>query len=158
MKLDATNVRGEKQLLEGDPMVLKGFEFNIDGPLSSTLRTTVGSTFNRTTGAASITIPAMVPTRSISAPGGATHYKIVGGAAAVDFTTKTADADTDESAYLPLDNNQASALTLAFSLPANATAPVLNVVGIKFFLDDNGVKYPLNNGAYNSMSIVDIDV
>jgi hypothetical protein len=31
-------------------------------------------------------------------------------------------------------------------------------VGIKFFLDDNGVKYPLNNGAYNSMSIVDIDV
>jgi hypothetical protein len=67
-------------------------------------------------------------------------------------------SDTDGSGYLPISNSAATALSLNLTLPANSTGIIFLVVGIRFFLDDSGVKYPISNGAYNAMSIVDVDV
>jgi hypothetical protein len=119
---------------------------------------TIGTTINRTSGAVGVNIPAFVPTTSLSVPAGATHYKFIVGASAVDFDMKTFVTDKDEWGYLPIDNTATAALPLSLALPANATGIIFQVVGIRFFLDDSGIKYPITNDAYNAMSIVGVDV
>ena len=156
LQADATSLRGQRNVLDGEAELLEGFEFNEAAKLSATLFTPYTATVNRTTGAATLNIPAFVPAQSISAPDGVTHFKIVSGATAIDFEGGTSVTDLQDSGILPWDNLQTAAITLAHTLPPASEHPVFLLMGIIFYQKVNGADYPLKNGVYNTLSIVKV--
>jgi len=157
VKTDSNNERGLRTVQDGDMKMLKGFEFNINGKLSSTLFTDFVSAFDRVAGDGSINIGAFSPAVRIAAPAGTTHFKVVTGVAELDFKHEVSVFESDETAILPYDNANTAAIALSANITANSTLPVFQVLGIEFYQEVNGQMYPLKNGAYNALSIVEID-
>jgi hypothetical protein len=156
IQADATNTRGQRNVIDGEAELLEGFEFNINGKLGTTLYAPYTATIDRVTGALSVNIPAFIPLNMIAAPGGATHFKIVSAGAEIDFENETFVVDDSASTVLPWDTTATSVLNLSNSVTANSTHPLFLVLGIEFYQEVNGQKYPLKNGAYNALALVKV--
>lgn len=100
IKLDITSVRGQRNVLDGELSILEGFEFNADVAFGSIFPSVIQSTFVRATGSSTVTIPAHVPSNSISAPAGTTHYQFVAETALVDFESGASKTDSRESVVM----------------------------------------------------------
>ena len=157
VKTDATNDRGLRTIESGDMNLLKGFEFNINGKLGSTLFVGYSNDFNRVAGDATVGIAPFSPKIRIAAPSGTTHFKMVMGAAEVDFANETSVFESDETAVLPYDNANTAQIDLTASVTANSTLPVIQVLGVEFYQEVNGAMYPLKNGSYNALAVVKVD-
>ena len=153
---DITNPRGLRNVIDGEAELLEGFEFNIRGKLGTCLYAPYSSTIDRIAGTLTANIPAFIPSNMIAAPSGTTHYKIVSAGAEIDFEKEAFLVDAQETAILPWDNVATPGINLANAVTANSTLPMFLVLGITFYQDVNGQKYPLKNGAYNSLSIVKV--
>jgi hypothetical protein len=156
IQADATNVRGQRNVIDGEAELLQGFEFNVNAKLGSTLYAPYTSTIDRVAGTLTVDVPAYIPVNMVAAPGGTTHFKIVSAGAEIDFENETFVMDTQESAVLPLDSTLTAVLNLVNAVTANSTHPLFLVLGIEFYQDVNGVKYPLKNGAFNALSLVSV--
>ncbi len=156
-KTDTTNERGLRTLQDGDLKLLENFEFNLNGKLGTTLFAAFTKAFDRVTGQATLNIDAFSPTLRINAPTGTTHFKVVMGAAELDFENETSTFDNDETAILPYSATDTAAIALTGSLTTNSTLPVIQVLGIEFFQEVNGQMYELKNGAYNALAVVTTD-
>lgn len=154
---DTVNPRGQRNVIDGEASLLKGFEFNSQAKLSTTLYAPFALSFNRVSGQLSASFNTFVPADMVSAPAGTTHFKLSLAGAAVDFEAETYEVETAESNYYPLDNNSISALNLTVSLTANSSHPVFSLLLIEFVQEVNGLKYSLKNGSFNAASIVDVD-
>jgi hypothetical protein len=157
VKTDAINERGMRTIQDGNLGLLKGFEFNTNGKLGSTLFATYSSTYDRATGDVAVDIVAFAPTIRIAAPSGTTHFKVVTGAAELDFAGETSAFENDETAVLPYDSAMGAAISLTTTAPANSTNPVIIVLGVEFYQEVNGAMYPLKNGSYNALSVIEVD-
>lgn len=157
IKTDTTNDRGLRTLTEGDFNLLLGFEFNLNGKLGTTLFTPFVNAFDRVSGDATLDIAPFSPTLRIAAPSGTTHFKVVMGAAELDFENESSVSENDETAILPYTSADTAAIALTASLTANSTVDVVQVLGIEFYQEVNGQMYELKNGAYNALSVVTID-
>lgn len=158
IKSDTTSVRGERNVLSGDLTLLAGFEFNEEALLARTLFSSFTKTIDRASGSAVITLPAMSPTESLRPPAGATHVRLVSGLAAVDFVTGESQIVKVTSAELLLSAESFDALTLNLSLPSAGTLPLFLLFGTEFYQEVNGRFYGLRNGAYNALSLLDVNV
>ncbi len=156
-KTDTTNERGARTLQDGDLNLLLGFEFNLNGKLGATLFAPFTKAFDRVAGDATLDIPAFSPSVRIAAPAGTTHFKVVMGAAELDFDNESSTFESDETAILPYTAANTAAIALSASLPANSTLPVVQVMGIEFYQEVNGQMYSLKNGAYNALSVTIAD-
>lgn len=156
IQMDAVNPRGLRNVIDGEAELLEGFEFNINGKLSTTLFAPSTKTLDRVSGNAKIDIPAFVPTDNIIAPGGSTHYKIVGAGMEIDFEGGTYVCVQSETAMQTLDNVLTTAIELDHALPPNSTHPLFLVLGISFYQEVNGEHYVLKNGSYNALQIVKV--
>ena len=154
---DATNPRGQRNVIDGEAELLEGFEFNIAGKLGTTLYAPYTSTIDRVAGTLAVSIPAFVPLNMIAAPGGSTHFKIVSAGAEVDFENETYIVATSETAVLPWDATTTAVINLSNAVTANSTHPLFLVLGIEFYQEVNGQMYPLKNGAYNALALVKVD-
>jgi hypothetical protein len=157
IKSDTASVRGQKQISLGDLSLINEFDFNADGKLSVVFKNRFTTSMTRLTGVAKIDIPAYNPEGTIFPPGGATHYKLFTTAAEIDFDNNASVTETIESGFLPLNNVATTLLTLSVTLTPNTTLPVFQAMGIRFYQEDNGVKYALNNSAADAVSIVAVD-
>lgn len=157
IKTDTTNDRGLRTLTEGDFNQLLGFEFNLNGKLGTTLFTPFVNAFDRVSGDATLDIAPFSPTLRIAAPTGTTHFKVVMGAAELDFENEASVFENDETAILPYSSADTAAIALTASLTANSTVDVVQVLGIEFYQEVNGQMYELKNGAYNALSVVTVD-
>ncbi|SNR43492.1 hypothetical protein SAMN06265371_1038 [Lutibacter agarilyticus] len=157
VKTDTTNARGARTIEDGNIELLEGFEFNANGKLGATLFVATVNAFDRVTGDATVSVAPFAPTVRIAAPAGTTHFKMVMGAAEVDFINETSVFESDETAVLPYDNALTAQIDLSAVVTANSTKPVAQVLGIEFYQEVNGQMYSLKNGSYNALSIVDID-
>jgi hypothetical protein len=153
---DATNPRGQRNVIDGEAELLEGFEFNISGKLGTTLYAPYTSTIDRVAGTLAVSIPAFVPLNMIAAPGGSTHFKIVSAGTEVDFENETFVVATSETAVLPWDTNATALINLSNAVTANSTHPLFLALGIEFYQEVNGQMYPLKNGAYNALSLVKV--
>ncbi len=153
-KTDAVNERGLRTIEDGDMNLLQGFEFNANGKLGATLFTPYATAYDRATRDVDVDIAAFAPTVRIAAPGGTTHFKLVMGAAELDFANQASLFESAETAILPYDGANTAAINLTVALTANS---VLQVVGIEFYQEVNGQMYPLKNGAFNALSVAKID-
>jgi len=158
VKADSTNGRGLRTVIDGDATLLRGFEFNGNAKLSTTLYAPYTSSINRTTGEVTITLQPFVPASMVAAPTGTTHFRLLAASSAVDFAGGVFTADLAESSLLPLDQAPTAALSLTMSLPAASTNPLFLAAGIEFFQEVNGTQYPLNNGSFNALSLVQVEV
>ncbi|HCN10794.1 MAG TPA: hypothetical protein DIS75_00385 [Chryseobacterium sp.] len=156
IQMDETNPRGQRNVIDGEAELLQGFEFNINGKLGTTLFAPFAVTLDRVSGDAKAEIEGFVPEVSISAPGGTTHFKILSGAMEVDFENQTFNAKVSESVIHTWDGTQVAPLTLENNLTPNSTHPLFFVLGVEFYQEVNGEKYPLKNGAYNALQIVKV--
>jgi len=94
----------------------------------------------------------------MAAPTGTTHFKMVIGAAEVDFANETSVFESDETAILPYEAAKTAQIDLSAVVTANSILPVIQVIGIEFYQEVNGEMYPLKNGSYNALSVIDVDI
>jgi hypothetical protein len=156
IKADPTSTRGLRNVVDGEAEMLQGFEFNVNGVLSTSLFAQYTSAIDRVTGQLQINIPAFIPVNDLVAPNGATHFKIVSAGAEIDFEAGTYIESNSATAVLPWDANPAAAIILSNQVTANSTHPLFLLLGIQFFQQVNGINYPLKNGSFNSLSLVKV--
>jgi hypothetical protein len=157
IQADATSVRGQRNVIDGEAELLESFEFNLNGKLNNTLFAPYTPSIDRVLGELKISIPSFIPLNMLAAPGGTTHYKIVSSGIEVDFENETFVADSKTSAVLPWDSTATAVINLTNAVTAASTHPLFLALGIEFFQDVNGVKYPLKNGAFNALALVKVD-
>jgi len=157
VKADATSIRGQRNVIDGEAELLQGFDCNINAKLGATLFAPYTAAINRTTGKLTVTIPPFVPANSIVAPDGATHYSIVSMGAEVDFEAASFITDEQGTGVQPINGTATTALTLTNSVTAASTHPLFLLLGIQFSQLVNGAQYPLKNGAFNALSIVQVN-
>ena len=153
---DVTNVRGLRNVIDGEAELLEGFEFNISGKLGTTIYTPFTATIDRVAGTLTANIPAFVPINMIAAPGGSTHFKIVSTGAEIDFENETFVMDAQATGVLPWDATATAVINLVNAVTANSTHPLFLALGIEFYQEVNGQMYPLKNGAYNALALVKV--
>jgi hypothetical protein len=157
VKADKTSVRGARNVVNGEAELLAGFEFNQNSPLSTTFFAPYTSTIDRAAGNLSVAIPAFNASEMIIAPPGATHYRLIAGAAEVDFETNTFVVNDSKSTDISLTAPAQDALELSQVVTAASTKPLFLVFGIVFLQEVNGAMSKLQNGAFNALAIVAVD-
>jgi hypothetical protein len=153
---DTTSARGDRSVGVGiaDPMAqaeLKNFDFNISAILSSILYKPY--TVNTATGIIGIT--GLVPVNDIAYPTGSIHVAIRGAWAKIDFAGNTSEIEYTNIVNLPIDGTSGTVTLTPAAIPAGAGTSLF-FLAIEFFQEVNGVQYTLKNGAYNSLSIVEV--
>ena len=156
VKADVTSTRGQRNVLDGELEMLEGFEFNIDGKLTTTIFFPFTATIDRVTGALQVAVPAFSPLNNVAAPEGATHLKLISGGASIDFENGVFEVVTSESADIPIAPAQIAAQNLLNQMTANSTHPLFLIFGIEFSQQVNGASYNLKNGKFNSLAIVKV--
>lgn len=154
--LDGTSARGERNVGVGiavpaAKVLLKGFNFNDKAILGSILF----NPFNVDPGTGVITLDDLIPINDLNAPSGATHISLKGAWAKVDFATGETDVQESNVVNLPID---ATSTDVVLTPVASAAGPGtdLFLLMVEFFQEVNGNQYTLKNGAYNALSIVEI--
>lgn len=153
---DKVNARGMRNVIDGEAELLNGFEFNINGKLQTTLFASFNSVIDRATGILSVEIPAFVPGHLIASPSGATHFRLNSAGVEIDFQQGTSVSEKESTAEIALDNVSTSLLTHSHTVTANSTHPLFIFLGIEFFQEVNGSMYPLKNGAFNALAIINV--
>ncbi|HKO77748.1 MAG TPA: hypothetical protein VJU52_11040 [Flavobacterium sp.] len=156
IQADATNERGLRNVIDGEAELLRGFDFNITGKLSTTLFAPFTGGIDRVTGAITVDLESFIPANMIAAPGGTTHFKIISAGAEIDFEAETFVTANSETAILPWDSNPTAVISHLNTVTANSTKPLFLVLGIEFYQGVNGRMYPLKNGAFNPASLVQV--
>ena len=156
IQMDAINPRGLRNVIDGEAELLEGFEFNIHGKLGTSISALFVSTIDRIAGTATIDIGALIPTDSIIAPAGSTHYKMVSAGMDINFETGSFVSTTVETAILPVDSVLTAPVQLENTLTPASVNPLFLLLGINFYQEVNGTFYELKNGAYNALQIVKV--
>jgi hypothetical protein len=157
VKSDTSNARGERTVTGGNIMLLKGIEFNVSGKLNATIYAPFTAAIDRATGEATVSIPAFVPQNTFAAPAGATHMRLISAASKVDFEAETFNLDTQQSGEIEIGPQTEAAVALTASIPSGGNQPIFLLFGVEFLQEVNGDMYPLKNGAYNALALVEVD-
>lgn len=154
LRADATNKRGQRNVIDGEAELLQGFEFNVNGRLGGTFYAPYAAVIDRAAGKTSVTIPPFVPINMVAAPFGASHFRIMVSGAEVDFEANTFVNGSAMSGQLALDTTLTEALNLSVDVPANSTKPLFLALGIEFYQEVNAELYGLKNGSFNALALV----
>jgi hypothetical protein len=152
---DTTSLRGERTVANGilspsGKALLKGFDFNILAKIASIIFKPYIIT---PTG--DIIINGLVPLTDIEVPNGATHCSLTAGKAVIDFATGEREMEMSAALNVVLNNNTINA-NLAVSPVSQPNGVIFNLLKVEFFQEINGTQYPLKNGAYNALTILNV--
>jgi hypothetical protein len=156
LKLDTNSARGSRQpsiglALDAGKALLNGFNFNANSVLSGVLF----KAFSIDNATGVITINDLVPKKDIAYPNGATHLSITGAMANIDLANGVSDLKITNVQNLTIDLNVNQVVLTPTALPAG-NGIKLYLLKIEFFQMMNNVQYPLRNGSYNSLAIVNV--
>lgn len=156
LQAETLNPRGMRTVANGDLALLNGFDFNINARLDSIIQIGYNSTFDRIAGTAILDLQSYKPKRDIKAPNGTTHFKLLFGAAALNFDGLKFVFSSADGSMLPYDGNENPMATITTNLSANLTVPVVLVLGIVYYQQVNGELYDLESGAFNALGVVGV--
>ncbi len=156
LKTDPVHPRGQRGLADADIGILTGFEFNGRSTRETVFAGQVPVVIDRAAGTATLTLAPFIPEQAIKAPQGATHFRIVFAAAEVDFASAGHTTGRAQTGLQPWDKEQLTLPPLSCSIPEDGALPVIAVMGILFYQEVNGAATPLNNGAFNTMSVLQV--
>ncbi|PIF60627.1 hypothetical protein [Flavobacterium sp. 11] len=156
IQADITSVRGLRNVIDGEAELLTGFEFNIRGKLGTSLFAPFVATIDRLTGEIKVDLASFIPSNMIAAASGTTHFKIISAGAEVDFEAESFVASNSETAILPWDVTPTVAISQTNMITPNSTKPLFLALGVEFYQEVNGTMYPLKNGSYNPLALVQV--
>jgi hypothetical protein len=156
IQADITSVRGLRNIIDGEAELLTGFEFNIRGKLGTSLFAPFVATIDRLTGEIKVDLASFIPSNMIAAASGTTHFKIISAGAEVDFEAESFVASNSETAILPWDVTPTVAISQTNMITPNSTKPLFLALGVEFYQEVNGTMYPLKNGSYNPLALVQV--
>lgn len=158
IKADATSNRGERNVLDGELVLLQGFDFNANAPIGTTIYAPFTASLDRASTDGEILVSNFVPDAQLMAPRGTTHFRFISAIAEVDFLNDTFWVETRSSTIQAYNSVSVSSVHLSLSLGNGGTTnPLFLLFGIEFLQEVNGNHYALNNGAHNSLSLVQVD-
>jgi len=157
VQADATNVRGQRNVIDGEAELLQGFDFNIHGKLGRTFYAPYTPIVERGPGALSVYIPAFIPANMIAFPAGATHVKLIAAGAEIGFEDNQYMVNAAATAEIALGNQQQPSITLETLITPNSRHPLFLIFGVEFYQQVNGQFYSLKNGAYNALQLVTVN-
>lgn len=157
IQADATNIRGQRNVIDGEAELLNGFEFNLDGKLGSTFFAPFTPIIDRPSGNLSVDVPDYIPGNMIGAPQGATHFRLIAAGVEVDFEAGSYVVTTSATPEVVLGPQTEAAVTLTNAVTPASTKPLFAAFGIEFLQFVNGAYYPLKNGVYNALALVAVD-
>ncbi|OAD91507.1 hypothetical protein A7A78_03165 [Aequorivita soesokkakensis] len=156
LQADPANKRGKRTVTQGELGLLKGFDFNINARLDNTLQISFQTVINPVSGIILLTLNSFRPITDIKVPTGTTHFKILFGAAALNFETIKFLFSHKDSGILSYDGNAVSIDTIFIKLSPNLSWPIFLVLGIEFYQEVNGAYYSLEDGAFNALGIIEV--
>ncbi len=153
---DATSLRGERKVHIGltsalGKQALKGFEFNDNANIANVLLTD----FTLDTATGEIEILDFSPMLHVFKPEGATHLSLTAGFLNLDFSTEVKDLKTSPAFNMAIDATVAT-VNLTPTSPATGTGNELYFLKVAFFQQVNSIQYPLKNGAFNALQLVEV--
>src|SRR5690606_25048310 len=153
---DLTSVRGQRKVSVGiltpeRRRPFKGFNFNRRSNLSEVLINDF--TLDPITG--EVVINNFIPNQKLRIPEGAAHVEFSAGFLNLDFTTEVKDFQLSNIENLPI-NGIASTITLTPAAPAAGTGQEFYLLKVAFFQEINSLQYPLKNGVYNALQIIEV--
>ncbi|MBT8260767.1 MAG: hypothetical protein KJN82_05595 [Bacteroidia bacterium] len=153
---DTTSARGERKVAIGlatpeGKLVLKGFEFNDRAFLSNVLISDY--TLDTTTG--EVQISDFTPNMDLNAPDGATHVSFRSGFLNLDFTTEEKELQLSPELNLSIDDSTTTVTLTPLAVPTG-TGFAFYFLKTAFFQEINSVQYPLNNGAFNALKLIEV--
>lgn len=157
-KADDTSPRGQRTFSQENSELLRGFEFNSAIQVGGLFAADLPVSYDRDTGIATLDIPSFNPQNTVTLLQGATHIQFLLAAAELDLNLEGNFAPRPEVAYssfVPLIGLQPGE-TLSVTLNADPAHAVYLMVGIGVFQEVNGQHYPLKNGPFNALSILDV--
>lgn len=155
IKSDNVHKRGERTVVDGDIELIRGFDFNQNGKLSSLLFLQPTVSIDRATGTMKVDLPAFIPEEMIKAPLNATYFTIACAAAEIDFaegTFVTASASTEALPYS--DEVLAAPISLTATVTPNSTKWLVLAVGIAFNDETNDKADTFADSTYNGVCVV----
>jgi hypothetical protein len=156
IQADQTNDRGLRNVIDGEAELLRGFDFNITGKLGTTLFAPFVGGIDRVTGEITVDLEPFLPANMIAAPSGTTHFKIISAGAEIDFEAETFVVSSSETAVLPWDSAPTAVINHLNMVTPNSTKPLFLALGVEFYQGVNGKMYPLKNGSYNPLALVQV--
>lgn len=154
--LDSVNVRGARNVAAGldnslSVTFLEGFDFNARATKGSIL--SVSETVDVSTGA--ISFDSFIPQQQLRYAEGATHFSLQAGFLRLDFETEAHQLTKSEEIVFRI-NNEIIAPTLTPASVPTVDGTGFHLLLIEFFQEINGVRYMLNNGAFNVLNLVKV--
>jgi len=155
---DPVSDRGERNVMNGDAKLLKGFLLNSKGSFTVICSKEYSTSIDRTTGKLIFNMGAFIPGDVIKAPPGSTHFQFYSAAASINFDT--GESELTQESSVPILNGDKTATAVIMhehQVTPLSTAPLFLLVGIRFSQEVNGKQYPLYNAVYNTLCIADVD-
>jgi hypothetical protein len=156
IQADLVNERGLRNVIDGEAELLVGFEFNVGGKLGTSLFAPYVGSIDRATGGITVNLASFVPANMIAAPGGTTHFKIISAGTEINFEADTFVTSNAETAILPWDMTPTAIINHLNSVTPNSVSPLFLALGVEYYQEVNGRMYPLKNGAYNPLALVQV--
>jgi len=153
---DSTSVRGERMVHKGITtpegiLLLRGFDFNARAGLQAILH----APYTVDTSTGSIVIADFVAQSQLAWPEGATHVSLHSGYVNLDFETGIFDSSYSPVSNLPINGGASTLSLIPLEVPLGVGTQ-LYLLLIEFFQEVNGIQYPLNNGMYNVLNMVEV--
>lgn len=157
LRSDTANQRGERILSAGNLLILEQLNLNNHVTLEQVLNVFPVITVDRLLGEAVVQFPSWEPFQ-LDVPQGATHYQINTCAALINFSDKQYEQTTETGIIESLPQSQVASQNITLSFSAGSVLPIMVVVGIRFYVEINGVQKQLFDADYNPVKVVKVDV
>lgn len=153
---DAVSARGERSVNGGigtltGKSFLKGFDFNS----RSHFRTVLQAPYALDVATGKVTIEDLVPQEMLVCPMNATHVTFKTAFLKVDFDSGATAISYSPDVNLPLDLTVSSPEIEPAGIPAGVGTQFFQLL-IEFTQEVNGVQYPLNDGKFNVLHVLDV--
>ena len=155
--LDPTSIRGERNVAVGigtpeGKNLLKGFNFNNRALLGCVLH----RPFEVQSATGEVTVGILYPKNDVSYPQGATHVLFRSALAVVNFATGESVMSVSAPERYATNDVEQETVDVTPATPPVLTGTKFVLFSIEFVQHINGADYPLKNGAYNVLNIVEV--
>lgn len=153
---DLVSARGERKVALGiqteeGKQALRGFDFNQRAVLPAVLY----APYSLDVATGGISLADFNPVQQLRNPQGATHFSMQSAFLKLDFESGVSSITYSDVVNLGTQSGEATHALTPTSVP-DGSGISFYLFLIEFFQEVNGVQYPLNNGAFNVLHIVDV--
>jgi hypothetical protein len=150
---DTESEYGSRHANKGNLQLLEGFDLNHELSLERALPVRLEHSLDMTTGTIQLRVPSCIVRRKKVLPAGATHFKIVSCAAALDLNKHRYTNTIAESELLTL-SKQVPAVELEHSLGGKPGQVMVHTVGMVFYKVEGGEAEMLRGGVMRVVEVV----